>query len=181
MFFSPGRPGGLDHRGKPLTGGAAGRMADQVKISKTIMIPIIGAAALLMADCAPARAADPQEDYPGEPGREVINTFVERERRREEDEAFRRYLDIWAAGYRRCYRGCYLSRELNRLLRWIENPRNKDCLPPPELCAPFYYPPFPDPNYSSRFLPRNYWRLMTQVLRRRQVEWRRYPTKERRE
>jgi hypothetical protein len=137
-----------------------------------ILIPAVWVVFVLAADFFPAPAADPEDDYPGEAGREVINTFVERERRREEEEALRRSLDIWAINCRRYYRGSYLSRDLKKLLRWIQNPKNKNCLPPPEFCTPLYYPHYCNPYYSNRFISRNYWRLWTKRIRERQVEGR---------
>jgi len=90
-------------------------------------------AVILMPEAAAflSFAAEAEDDYPGEQGREVIESFVERERRREEEEALRRSLDAWAVSCRRYYRGSYLSRDLKKLLRWLENPKNRDCLPPP--------------------------------------------------
>ena len=137
---------------------------------KGILIPAVGAISILAADFSFTPAAAPEDDYPGEAGREVIKTFVEREQRQEDAAALRRSLDIWALNCRRYYRGSYLSRDLKRLLRWLDDPKNRDRLPPPELCAPLYYPPYPVPYYSNRFLPRNYWRLMTKRIRRWQVE-----------
>ena len=107
--------------------------------------------------------------FPEDSGREVVRLFIERERDRAEAQAFRQSLDIWAAYCRPRTRAAGMDRDLRRLQRWLDDPRDEGCLPPPYLCPPFLAAPYPPPYYYQRFIPRNYWRWWTKRCRELQL------------